>query len=105
MNSLERERPPKRTIASGALKDVTEDGDKKAFPSWAKVSPDGSKAVYRKNRNLYWMTMEDVRKLQQDKKDSTVVEHQITTDATEDLYYGSSSSSKVTSSMTVRKVV
>ena len=83
-------------IASGTLKDVTEDGDKKAFPSWAKVSPDGSKAVYRKNRNLYWMTMEDVRKLQQDKTDSTVVEHQITTDATEDLYYGSSSSSKDT---------
>lgn len=83
-------------IASGTLKDVTENPEKKDFPSWAKVSPDGTKAVYRKNRNLYWMTMEDVRKLQEDKKDSTVVDHQITNDATEDFYYGSSSVSKDT---------
>jgi len=77
-------------IASNTLKDVTENGDKKSFPSWAKVSPDSTKAVFCKNRNLYWMTMADVRKLQLDKKDSTVVEHQITFDATDDYYYGGS---------------
>ena len=75
-------------IASGTLKDVTDDPEKKAFPAWANVSPDGTKAIYTKNRDLWWMSMEDVRKLQEDKKDSTVVEHRITTDATKDFYYG-----------------
>ncbi|MBR5056271.1 MAG: DPP IV N-terminal domain-containing protein, partial [Bacteroidales bacterium] len=78
-------------IASGTLKDVTDDPEKKTFPMWANVSPDGTKAIYTKNSNLWWMSMEDVRKLQEDKKDSTVVEHQITTDATKDSYYGGGS--------------
>ena len=75
-------------IASGTLKDVTDEPEKKAFPAWANVSPDSTKAIYTKNRDLWWMSMEDVRKLQEDKKDSTVVEHRITTDATKDFYYG-----------------
>ena len=51
------------------------------YPSWANVSPDGRIAVYEKNYNLHYMTTEDVEKFIKDPKDSTIVEHAITTDA------------------------
>ena len=57
------------------------------YPEWANVSPDGRIAVYQKNSNLWYMTTEDVEKFVRDPKDSTIVEHQITTDATEDTAY------------------
>ena len=57
------------------------------YPTWANVSPDGRIAVYQKNNNLWYMSLEDVEKWVRDPKDSTIVEHQITTDATEDTAY------------------
>ena len=57
------------------------------FPEWANVSPDGKIAVYQKNYNLWYMSVEDVEKLVVDPKDSTIVEHQITTDATDATAY------------------
>ena len=57
------------------------------IPRWANVSPDGKIAVYEKNYNLWYMSMEDVEKLAKDPKDTTVVEHQITFDATEHTAY------------------
>ena len=57
------------------------------IPEWANVSPDGKIAVYQKNSNLWYMSMEDVEKLAKDPKDSTIVEHPITTDATEATAY------------------
>ena len=75
-------------LASKTLVDVTGKDEEKDYPRWASISPDGSKAVYAKNRNLYWMTMEDVEKLRADKKDSTVVDHRLTFDGTDDFYYG-----------------
>ena len=57
------------------------------IPRWANVSPDGKIAVYEKNYNLWYMSMEDVEKLAKDPKDTTIVEHQITTDATEHTAY------------------
>ncbi len=57
------------------------------YPEWANVSPDGRIAVYQKNSNLWYMSLEDVEKLARDPKDTTIVEHQITTDATEDTSY------------------
>ena len=59
----------------------------KRIPEWANVSPDGKIAVYQKDNNLWYMSMEDVEKLAVDAKDSTIVEHQITTDATFDTAY------------------
>lgn len=59
----------------------------KRYPEWANVSPDGRIAVYEKNNNLWYMTTEDVEKLIADPKDSTVVEHAITTDAIESNAY------------------
>ena len=57
------------------------------FPEWANVSPDGKIAVYQKNYNLWYMSVEDVEKLVVDPKDSTIVEHQITSDATDATAY------------------
>lgn len=53
--------------------------------SWASISPDSSLVVYAKNYNLYWMDWENYKKLRVNEKDSTVVEHQITTDGVQ--YY------------------
>ena len=77
-------------IASNTLKDVTEEDEIKDYPRWANISPDGTRALYTKNYDLYWMSIDDVKKLMEDKKDSTVVEHRLTTDATAEFYYGGS---------------
>ena len=72
-------------VASKSLERIEERDVK--YPEWANVSPDGRIAVYEKNYNLWYMTTEDVEKLARDPKDSTVVEHQITTDATDATAY------------------
>ncbi|MBR6691710.1 MAG: DPP IV N-terminal domain-containing protein, partial [Bacteroidaceae bacterium] len=48
------------------------------YPNWANVSPDGKVAIYEKNYNLWYMSMEDLEKLRIWDKDTTVVEHQLT---------------------------
>ena len=83
-------------IASNTLKDVTEEEEVKEYPRWASISPDGTRAVYTKNRDLYWMSIDDVKKLMEDKKDTTVVEHRLTDDATAEFYYGGSNYRAVT---------
>ncbi|MBO7199686.1 MAG: DPP IV N-terminal domain-containing protein, partial [Alistipes sp.] len=72
-------------IAAKSL-EIIQERDVK-YPEWANVSPDGRIAVYQKNSNLWYMSLEDVEKWVRDPKDSTIVEHQITTDATEDTAY------------------
>lgn len=57
---------------------------KKPLP-WANFSPDTSKVFFAKNYNLYWMDKENYEKAVKDEKDSTIVEHQITTDGVQ--YY------------------
>ena len=68
-------------IASKELTQIEEREGR--YPGWANVSPDGRIAVYEKNYNLYYMTTEDVEKFIKDPKDTTIVEHAITTDAEE----------------------
>ena len=72
-------------IASRTLEKIEE--REARIPEWANVSPDGKIAVYQKDYNLWYMSMEDVEKLAKDPKDTTIVEHQITTDATEATAY------------------
>lgn len=78
-------------IATGELVDVTDEEETKDYPRWANISPDGKKAIFSKNYNLYWMSIEDVEKLRADDKDSTVVDHQLTFDGIKDYSYGSGS--------------
>ena len=78
-------------FASRTLRDVTEErGDDPAekYPHWAAVSPDGSVGVYLKDHDLWWMDAENLRKAVKDDKDSTLVEHRITTDGTRDFSWG-----------------
>ena len=72
-------------IATRSLEKIEE--RESHIPDWANVSPDGSIAVYQKDYNLWYMSMEDVEKLAKDPKDTTIVEHQITTDATDATAY------------------
>ncbi len=72
-------------IAAQSLEQIEE--RKADIPEWANVSPDGKIAVYQKNNNLWYMSMEDVEKLAKDPEDTTIVEHQITTDAEENTAY------------------
>jgi dipeptidyl aminopeptidase/acylaminoacyl peptidase len=70
-------------IASGKLTYDTEE-HKREYPSWANVSPDGSVGLYIKNHNLWMMDKENLKKAAKDAKDTTLVEHALTTDGTKD---------------------
>jgi dipeptidyl aminopeptidase/acylaminoacyl peptidase len=60
----------------------------KRNPKWASVSPDGQTIVFAKNNNLYWMDKANYEKALQKEDDSTVVEHQLTTNGVEDFGFG-----------------
>ncbi len=75
-------------IASGKLTDVSDREEKKDFPGWASISPDSSYVVYIKGYDLYYTDMENLRKLMEDDKDSTVLENRLTTDGTRSFTYG-----------------
>ena len=77
-------------LSTGKLVDVTENEEEKDYPMWACISPDGTKAVYSKGYDLYWMSIDDVKKLMEDEKDSTVVDHRLTFDGNKDFYWGGS---------------
>ncbi|MCQ2147508.1 MAG: S9 family peptidase [Bacteroidales bacterium] len=83
----------KYDIASKTLTDVTAEEEKKAddkkFPRWASISPDGTKAVYSRNGNLFWMDSTSYHKAAKDEKDSTIVEHRLTSDGIKDFSFGS----------------
>lgn len=55
---------------------------------WANVAPDSSIVLFSKKHNLYWMDKENFLKAVEDEKDSTIVEHQWTTDGVEHFAYG-----------------
>ena len=58
------------------------------YPRWASVSPDGKIGVFSKNNNLFWMDAENMKKAAKDEKDSTIVEHRLTSDGIIDYGYG-----------------
>jgi dipeptidyl aminopeptidase/acylaminoacyl peptidase len=57
---------------------------------WASVSPDGQTILFAKKYNLYWMDRANYEKALINEDDSTIVEHQLTTDGIEHFEYGSS---------------
>lgn len=61
---------------------------KEKYPDWANVSPDGLTGIYMKNSNLFYMDTLNLRKAAEDPKDSTLVEHRITSDGYKDFCYG-----------------
>ena len=87
--------PPKMTkkvwhfqyeIATGKLEEYKP--EKREYPAWASISPDGETGVYVKNSNLFWMDRENLAKAAEDEKDSTLVEHRLTSDGIRQYGFG-----------------
>ncbi len=68
----------------------------KANLSWANFSPDTSVVIFAKAYNLYWMDRENYLKAQKNDKDSTIVEHQFTTDGVQYYAWGGDQSNTTT---------
>lgn len=64
---------------------------KEPVPSWANISPNKEYVVFSRNFDLYWMDWENFEKARKDDKDSTIVEHRLTTTGTRDFSFGSGS--------------
>lgn len=79
-------------------------GKKEKYPDWANVSPDGLTGVYMKNSNLFYMDTLNLRKAAEDPKDSTLVEHRITSDGYKDFCYGINNYSGNTETDTTKRV-
>ena len=67
------------------LRELNDTTKEKSRLSWASFSPDTTRVYFAKNFNLYWMSKDDYDKALKDDKDSTIVEHQFTTDGVQ--YY------------------
>lgn len=89
-----------------AGKKLTYDTDdkKEKYPDWANVSPDGLTGVYMKNSNLFYMDTLNLRKAAEDPKDSTLVEHRITSDGYKDFCYGINNYNGNTETDTTKRV-
>lgn len=74
-------------IATGELKQIKE--EKKKYPAWVSISPDGTMGVYVKGCNLFYMDSTNLRKAVLDEKDSTLVEHRLTSDGIQEFSWGS----------------
>lgn len=73
-------------IASHKLDTTAREQQK--YPYWASVSPDGTVGVFAKGSNLWIMDSTSLRKAAKDEKDSTIVEHKLTTDGIRQFGYG-----------------
>lgn len=60
----------------------------KKNPDWANIAPNGEIVVFSKKYNLYWMDKANYEKALKNEDDSTIVEHQLTTDGEKDYSYG-----------------
>jgi dipeptidyl aminopeptidase/acylaminoacyl peptidase len=78
-------------LTTGAITNLTEFKRPLRKAAWASVAPDSSLVLFGKNYNLFWMDFENYKKAQVNEKDSTIVEHAITTDGVENYSYHSRS--------------
>lgn len=93
----------KYDITSKKLTVNTKDEDSK-YPDWANVSPDGLVGIYMKNSNLFYMDTLNMRKAAKDPKDSTLVEHRITSDGFKDFCYAAGNYAGNTETDTTKRV-
>lgn len=73
-------------IATARLDTVAKEKGK--YPRWASVAPNGEFGVFAKGSNLWVMDSTSLRKAAKDEKDSTIVEHRLTTDGIRQFGYG-----------------
>ena len=74
-------------INTGTILELTEFKRPLRKAQWASVSPDSSLVLFGRNYNLYWMDFQNYKKAQINDKDSTIIEHTITTDGVENYAY------------------
>ena len=79
-------------IASGKLTEIKDYKTPKPYPRWGSISPDKKYVVFSRDFNLYWMDMENFEKARKNDEDSTIVEHQLTTEGTKDFGFGGGNS-------------
>jgi len=60
---------------------------KESWKRWANIAPDSSIVLFSKHYNLYYMDKENFLKAVENEKDTTIVEHQWTTDGEENYSY------------------
>ncbi len=75
------------SLETGELYEVEEEDDKEP-KSWASVSPDSTYVVFARDYNLFWMDKEDYLKALEDEQDTTIVEHQLTTEGEQYYAFG-----------------
>lgn len=75
-------------LASEKVSEIPDYKLPKGNPSWANLSPDGKTVLFSRDYNLYWMSGEDMEKAKKNEKDSTIVEHKITSDGEEFFAWG-----------------
>ena len=90
-------------LATGKLSEYKP--EKREYPMWASVSPDGQTGVYVKNSNLFWMDKENLAKAAEDEKDSTLVEHRLTSDGVRQWGFGVDNYSGDTETDTTRRTM
>jgi dipeptidyl-peptidase 4 len=77
-------------LLNGQLTELKDYKKPLARPTWGSISPDSQIIVFAKSFNLYWMDRANYEKAKKNENDSTIVEHQLTTDGVEHFAYGSS---------------
>ena len=90
-------------IATGELTEYKP--EKREYPAWASISPDGEIGIYTKNSNLFWMDKENMKKAVEDEKDSTIVEHRLTSDGVRQYGFGVDNYSGNTETDTTRRTM
>jgi len=78
-------------IQTGELYEQEDWKEKKSHPGWASMSPDSSFVVFARDYNLYWMDKENFLKAKaekEDKPDTTIIEHQLTTEGVKNYAFG-----------------
>jgi len=97
VNSEKKEKPKKKVfhfeynLQTGELYEQQDWKETKEHPEWASMSPDSSFVVFARDYNLFWMDKENYLKAleeTEDKTDSTIVEHQLTTEGEKDYEFG-----------------
>jgi len=76
-------------VQSGRITEVPYYKTPKTYPTWGSVSPDKKYVVFSRNFNFYYMSMADFEKAKINDKDSTIVEHRLTTEGTQGFPLGS----------------
>ncbi len=97
VSKAKKEKPEKKIfhleydLQTGELYEQEDWKETKEHPDWASLSPDSSYVVFARDYNLFWMDKENYLKAleeTEDETDSTIVEHQLTTNGEKDYQFG-----------------